>query len=54
MTKRKAESGKRLTTIGIDATQDNWLRKHREFNLSRFVRDKLNEIIEKEEVIRNE
>ena len=54
MRKRKAKAGKIVTTIAIEATQDIWLRKHNEINLSQFVREKLNELIKKMEGEKNE
>lgn len=43
MAKKIPKRGKYPTTITIDMEQDSWLRKHPEFNLSQFVREKLDE-----------
>lgn len=43
--------GKNVT---IREDQDKWLREHRAVNFSGFVQEKLDELMEEAEVIRNE
>lgn len=54
MRTRKSKLGKIVTTIAIEASQDNWLREHNEINFSQFVREKLEELIKKGENKKNE
>jgi len=44
MAKKSPNSGKITTTITLDIRQDTWLREHIGFNLSAFVRERLDEL----------
>lgn len=46
MRKEKRTPAKIITTISVDIEQDKWLREHRDFNLSGFLRESLQKKIE--------
>lgn len=48
MRKEKRIRPKIITTVSVDAEQDEWLRKHRDFNLSGFLRECLEKKIKNE------
>ena len=54
MRKEKRAIPKVITSVGIDVEQDEWLRKHRDFNLSEFLRECLEKRIKDERMFRRE